>query len=259
VSRPASFSYILRVRFYDLPLELTQEEGSSGKLFKDFQNMLARLFGYQPRVQPPETFLGGTGRTVICLDHSSSMSWVPGVVHSINQMLSTLSSTPGNEGCVASVLSFNAELTWNQENVPASKLKTIDAHRWHANPGGLLKGGSRLGDALYESAKLLCSKPKGAASLVMLADGWPRYDEISYEEVRRQLERARAHGVKLMFFAFLSDASVHQLKPFVTAVGLRNDEVYIFSSSSAEQQANDARQSTVMATSFIVNTSIIVG
>jgi hypothetical protein len=141
--------------------------------------------------------------------------------------------------------------------VPVSELCLIDKARWHANSGGLLHGGSRLGDALYEGARMLCNKPKGRSSLVLLADGWPRFDETPYQEVSYQLEKARSHGVKVLFLAFLSEASKHQLQPFVNAVGLKDEEVYIFSSTSAQQQAKDARRSTKLATEFVINTSIM--
>lgn len=179
-------------------------------------------------------------RFIILRDQSSSMSLVPSFPKVWNQQVVSLARLIPSASAI--VYSVSKHVEKNGERVPLSQLEEIDESRWHFRAGGMLKGGTALGDAIIRGCQkaLLFRRGgfTGPIGLFLLTDGWSRNDTQPLSKARQWLDYARDElGVTFRLVGFVTPVTQNRLERFKEEVGIRNDEDQSICYSLPEQRA----------------------
>ncbi len=178
-----------------------------------------------------------TSRVIVLRDQSSSMAWVPRFPEIWNEQLAMLSAfTPETRVSLYSITSSIKKL---EDDAALSSLATLNPDLWYGGAGGMLSGGTALGDAIIHG----CQKAKqfrrrghkGALGIFLLTDGWSKNDSHSRRLARKWLEYARRDlHVTFRMLGFVHPRSKQPLNIFTKAVNIHPTENKIVSYSSEE-------------------------
>lgn len=129
----------------------------------------------------------------------------------------------------ATIYAVTARVEKVEEVVAMDKLPLIDEDLWHCGPGGLLKAGTSLGDAIIRS----CQKAQqfrrggfeGPIGVFLLTDGWSKDDMFPLLTAKHWLDYARKElNVLFRLFGFIAERTRPELEKFKAEVGVLPDE-----------------------------------
>ncbi len=168
-----------------------------------------------------------TPRLILHRDQSSSMILVPEFPELWNAQLSSLSHLLPDMR--VTIYSVTAEVHKLQDDVPIGEVKAINKRKWHYGAGGMLKGGSALGDAVIRG----CQKAQqfrgrgeeGKIGFFLFTDGWSRQDQQPLEKAKKWLTHARTSlGVHFRLFGFTNQQSKPYIEMFCETLGITEEE-----------------------------------
>lgn len=159
-------------------------------------------------------------QVVLLLDMSSSTTIIENYEARLNNLLTALKSVSSGKSVVLSTLCVNRNMRWIHDAERLETSKRLEVK---------VDAGSPLGDALHRGyERILTGIQDGCTStLILFADGYPRFDSIPYAEVKSALEHCRRLKVTIKFFAFITKLSRAHIVRFINSVGLQEHEVFI--------------------------------
>jgi hypothetical protein len=178
-------------------------------------------------------------RAIVLRDQSSSMSWVPSFPRIWNEQLIELEHLAPTLS--VTLYSVSSQVEKLCDLTPIGCMEEIDETRWYYGDGGMLRGGTALGDAVIRG----CQKAKqfrrlgfsGPLSVFLLTDGWSKDDVNPHFVAKNWLSHARDNlDVRFRMFGFVHENNFAKLNRFSAEIGIKAEENRIIPFSSAEQR-----------------------
>ncbi|MCB0323136.1 MAG: hypothetical protein KDD69_06160 [Bdellovibrionales bacterium] len=175
----------------------------------------------------PSQFATGETRFIVLRDQSSSMEWVPQFPYVWNRQVTSLATLLPSVRIT--LYSVNCDIQKVTDDIALRELPLIEPKDWRYGEHGMLRGGSRLGDAIVRG----CQKAKqfrrrgarGPLGVFLLTDGWAKGDTVSPEVTRQWLEHARNDlDVQFRVFGFIRSGLGPKMDAFLSSVGIRSEE-----------------------------------
>ncbi len=167
------------------------------------------------------------------------MAWVPRLPEIWNEQLSMLTAI--SPELRVTLYSVSASIQKLEDDVLLPKLSPLNPELWYLGHGGMLSGGTALGDGIIrgcQKAKQIRKKGHtGPLGVFLLTDGWSKNDTQSNALVKRWLRYARAElHVNFKLFGFVHPKSEVRLKEFCGKVGIPDSENKLLRFESSEQR-----------------------
>lgn len=165
------------------------------------------------------------------------MAWVPRLPEIWNEQLSMLSAI--SPELRVTLYSVSAEIAKLEEDIRLPQLSPLNPELWYLGHGGMLAGGTALGDGIIRG----CQKAKqlrkrghaGSLGLFLLTDGWSKNDTEPHAQVKRWLRYARTElQVNFKLFGFVHPRSEVRLREFCKNVGIPESENKLLKFDSPE-------------------------
>jgi hypothetical protein len=160
-----------------------------------------------------------------------------------------------------SIYSVTAEIEKLQDDVLIGEVEPISKTDWHYGAGGILKGGSALGDAVIrgcQKAQQLRSRgEEGRIGFFLFTDGWSRQDTQPLGKAKKWLTHARnSLGVNFRLFGFTNHQSQPYIETFCETIGITEEENQTVFCDNGIPLFNAARDSLIRMSE--VSTTLLV-